>query len=64
MQAEKNVFWVPAEAPLEPAQAHAKQATTASSDDAMVAIERTNPRAQGVCRRIRQTASQAAPGGN
>jgi type I restriction enzyme M protein len=47
-QAE-NVFWVPAEARWSHLQAHAKQAAIGKRvDDAMVAIERDNPRLKGV----------------
>ncbi|MCT0201993.1 class I SAM-dependent DNA methyltransferase [Synechococcus sp. CS-603] len=45
----ENVFWVPAEARWSQLQAHAKQATIGKLvDDAMVAIERDNPRLKGV----------------
>jgi type I restriction enzyme M protein len=47
-QAE-NVFWVPAEARWSHLQAHAKQPAIGKRvDDAMVAIERDNPRLKGV----------------
>jgi type I restriction enzyme M protein len=45
----ENVFWVPAEARWSPLQASAKQPTIGKTvDDAMVAIERDNPRLKGV----------------
>jgi type I restriction enzyme M protein len=45
----ENVFWVPKEARWEHLQANAKQATIGKCvDDAMVAIERDNPRLKGV----------------
>ncbi len=45
----ENVFWVPKEARWEYLQASAKQATIGKViDDAMVAIERDNPRLKGV----------------
>jgi type I restriction enzyme M protein len=45
----ENVFWVPAEARWSHLQANAKQATIGKLvDDAMVAIERDNPRLKGV----------------
>ncbi|MGH7957374.1 MAG: N-6 DNA methylase, partial [Opitutaceae bacterium] len=44
-----NVFWVPKEARWPHLQAHAKQPTIGKTvDDAMVAIERDNPRLKGV----------------
>jgi type I restriction enzyme M protein len=44
-----NVFWVPAEARWSHLQAHAKQPAIGKRvDDAMVAIERDNPRLKGV----------------
>jgi hypothetical protein len=46
----ENVFWVPAEARWPHLQASAKQPTIGKIvDDAMVAIERDNPRLRGVC---------------
>src|SRR5690606_9570725 len=45
----ENVFWVPAEARWSHLQASAKQPTIGKTvDDAMVAIERDNPRLKGV----------------
>jgi type I restriction enzyme M protein len=45
----ENVFWVPAEARWSQLQANAKQPTIGKLvDDAMVAIERDNPRLKGV----------------
>ena len=45
----ENVFWVPADARWSHLQASAKQPTIGKSvDDAMVAIERDNPRLKGV----------------
>jgi type I restriction enzyme M protein len=45
----ENVFWVPAEARWSHLQANAKQPTIGKTvDDAMVAIERDNPRLKGV----------------
>ena len=45
----ENVFWVPKEARWSHLQASAKQPTIGKSlDDAMVAIERDNPRLKGV----------------
>ena len=45
----ENVFWVPAEARWSHLQAKAKQPTIGKTvDDAMVAIERDNPRLKGV----------------
>ena len=45
----ENVFWVPAEARWSQLQANAKQPTIGKDvDDAMVAIERDNPRLKGV----------------
>ena len=45
----ENVFWVPADARWSHLQANAKQPTIGKSvDDAMVAIERDNPRLKGV----------------
>lgn len=45
----ENVFWVPAEARWSQLQANAKQLTIGKlMDDAMVAIERDNPRLKGV----------------
>jgi type I restriction enzyme M protein len=45
----ENVFWVPAEARWSHLQANAKQPTIGKDvDDAMVAIERDNPRLKGV----------------
>jgi type I restriction enzyme M protein len=45
----ENVFWVPADARWSHLQANAKQATIGKTvDDAMVAIERDNPRLKGV----------------
>lgn len=45
----ENVFWVPAEARWSHLQANAKQSTIGKLvDDAMVAIERDNPRLKGV----------------
>jgi type I restriction enzyme M protein len=45
----ENVFWVPAEARWSHLQANAKQSTIGKDvDDAMVAIERDNPRLKGV----------------
>jgi type I restriction enzyme M protein len=45
----ENVFWVPAEARWPHLQASAKQSTIGKTvDDAMVAIERDNPRLKGV----------------
>ena len=45
----ENVFWVPAEARWSQLQANAKQPTIGKFvDDAMVAIERDNPRLKGV----------------
>ncbi|MGH8645605.1 MAG: type I restriction-modification system subunit M [Gammaproteobacteria bacterium] len=45
----ENVFWVPKEARWPHLQAHAKQPTIGKTvDDAMVAIERDNPRLKGV----------------
>jgi type I restriction enzyme M protein len=45
----ENVFWVPAEARWSNLQANAKQPTIGKVvDDAMVAIERDNPRLKGV----------------
>ena len=45
----ENVFWVPAEARWSHLQASAKQPTIGKLvDDAMVAIERDNPRLKGV----------------
>ncbi len=45
----ENVFWVPAEARWSHLQAHAKQPAIGKLvDDAMVAIERDNPRLKGV----------------
>ncbi|MCX6878037.1 MAG: DUF559 domain-containing protein [Verrucomicrobia bacterium] len=45
----ENVFWVPAEARWSHLQASAKQAAIGKTvDDAMVAIERDNPRLKGV----------------
>jgi type I restriction enzyme M protein len=45
----ENVFWVPREARWSQLQAHAKQPTIGKVvDDAMVAIERDNPRLKGV----------------
>jgi type I restriction enzyme M protein len=45
----ENVFWVPAEARWSHLQASAKQPTVGKTvDDAMVAIERDNPRLKGV----------------
>ena len=46
----ENVFWVPADARWSHLQANAKQPTIGKFvDDAMVAIERDNPRLKGVC---------------
>ena len=45
----ENVFWVPADARWSHLQANAKQPTIGKTvDDAMVAIERDNPRLKGV----------------
>ncbi len=45
----ENVFWVPADARWSHLQAKAKQPTIGKTvDDAMVAIERDNPRLKGV----------------
>ena len=45
----ENVFWVPADARWSHLQASAKQPTIGKTvDDAMVAIERDNPRLKGV----------------
>jgi type I restriction enzyme M protein len=45
----ENVFWVPADARWSHLQAYAKQPTIGKTvDDAMVAIERDNPRLKGV----------------
>lgn len=45
----ENVFWVPADARWSHLQAHAKQPTIGKIvDDAMVALERDNPRLKGV----------------
>jgi type I restriction enzyme M protein len=45
----ENVFWVPADARWSHLQANAKQSTIGKAvDDAMVAIERDNPRLKGV----------------
>jgi len=45
----ENVFWVPADARWSHLQANAKQSTIGKTvDDAMVAIERDNPRLKGV----------------
>ena len=45
----ENVFWVPAEARWSHLQANAKQPSIGKTlDDAMVAIERDNPRLKGV----------------
>lgn len=45
----ENVFWVPADARWPPLQASAKQSPIGKTvDDAMVAIERDNPRLKGV----------------
>jgi type I restriction enzyme M protein len=45
----ENVFWVPAEARWSHLQANAKQPTIGKiADDAMVALERDNPRLKGV----------------
>ena len=47
----ENVFWVPADARWSHLQASAKQPTIGKTvDDAMVAIERDNPRLKGVQR--------------
>ena len=44
-----NVFWVPAEARWQTLQDHAKQPTIGKLiDEAMVAIERDNPRLKGI----------------
>jgi len=45
----ENVFWVPADARWSHLQANAKQPTIGKTvDDAMVAIERDNPRLKGI----------------
>ena len=60
----ENVFWVPAEARWSHLQASAKQPTIGKTvDDAMVAIERDNPRLKGVLPKdyARPGARQAPP---
>ena len=52
----ENVFWVPADARWSHLQASAKQPTIGKVvDDAMVAIERDNPRLKGVLQPVRKT---------